>query len=542
MPSVRTFFIWISLSTFITACHSHVQSSLKRAESIMQEYPDSALTIINSIDTSKLQTKHLKADYALLHTMALDKTYIDVTDTMVLQPAITYYMLHGSSQKKAKVLYYKGIIHYRSKKFDSASVAFLSALRYAAKTDDSWLKGMICSALAWTYNKNHNNIEELNYSRQAYSHFLDYGDSLYIDSALYSQAVALHNNKHFAASDSLYALIPPNSKYYALSLMARADNEIKRPDRDGRKARQLFETAYNDGYRFDNHQLYSYAYALALTGDIPRAEKLMGDLESTHQDAITEWWQYSIRKAEGRHEEAFKHLEAYLYQQDSVVQAQLSQSIYKAENEHLLLVTEKAKTQKNKAIWTFTLSGFTAIALLLIVIIINLRRRIELQKEYSRVLNEYTEAKQLLARLKESNTGQLSSFAAIYKSQFARIGELFNKNVDFYYPFMEMPSYSITDVKNTIALISSPERQKELEERINDDLNGIMRKIRSDFPSLDNSAYRLICLVIIGIKDNNLASILNENPGTVRSRKSRLRKQILEADTPNHELYEAFLK
>ena len=70
----------------------------------------------------------------------------------------------------------------------------------------------------------------------------------------------------------------------------------------------------------------------------------------------------------------------------------------------------------------------------------------------------------------------------------------------------------------------------------------IVLKIRADFPELSEVSIRLLCLIISGFKDPAIATIMNKSISAVSTRKSRLRKQILEADTPNHELYEAFLK
>lgn len=62
--------------------------------------PDSALSVLDSIDRSLLTTKRLKAHHALLHAMALDKNYIDVSDDSIARVAVDYFSKHGPESMK----------------------------------------------------------------------------------------------------------------------------------------------------------------------------------------------------------------------------------------------------------------------------------------------------------------------------------------------------------------------------------------------------------------------------------------------------------
>lgn len=64
-----------------TGCSGNktVESQLSRAEQVMQSLPDSALRIIENIDTDDISRRSTRARYALLYSQALDKNYIDQT-------------------------------------------------------------------------------------------------------------------------------------------------------------------------------------------------------------------------------------------------------------------------------------------------------------------------------------------------------------------------------------------------------------------------------------------------------------------------------
>ncbi len=114
-----------------------VENRLDTAESLMEERPDSSLSILKEIKDSELNGKRLKARYALLKSMALDKNYIDTTTFDVLQPAIDYYLKHGNADEKLKTYYYQGVIYKNSGDDDLAMQSCLKALDIEENVSDS---------------------------------------------------------------------------------------------------------------------------------------------------------------------------------------------------------------------------------------------------------------------------------------------------------------------------------------------------------------------------------------------------------------------
>ncbi|WP_303674830.1 hypothetical protein [Bacteroides caecimuris] len=107
--------------------NAEIDRQLDEAESLMLSAPDSSLRIINHIPTENLSDTEQKARYALLKSMALDKNYIDTTTFDVLQPAIDYYLDHGTPDQKLRTLYYQGRIFMNKSDFDMAMQSFLMA-------------------------------------------------------------------------------------------------------------------------------------------------------------------------------------------------------------------------------------------------------------------------------------------------------------------------------------------------------------------------------------------------------------------------------
>ena len=104
----------LSLCVFLllSCTSSHVRNTLSNVETFIMERPDSALSVLDSIDRSLLTTKRLKAHHALLHAMALDKNYIDVSDDSIARVAVDYFSKHGPEKYEARSLYYLGLAYY----------------------------------------------------------------------------------------------------------------------------------------------------------------------------------------------------------------------------------------------------------------------------------------------------------------------------------------------------------------------------------------------------------------------------------------------
>lgn len=110
---------------------------LDLADNLMESRPDSALTVLSSIDTTNLADDGEKARYALLMSMALDKNYIDTTNFDILQPAIDYYPTHGTPDEKLRTFYYQGRIYQNKGDRNNALRSFNKCIEISSNCNDS---------------------------------------------------------------------------------------------------------------------------------------------------------------------------------------------------------------------------------------------------------------------------------------------------------------------------------------------------------------------------------------------------------------------
>lgn len=83
----------IILSTCIASCvhQSDAGEIMDKAEAHLEMHPDSAFVALDSLDRSDLNTPELRARYALLYSIALEKCGIAMTSDSIINIAVDYY-------------------------------------------------------------------------------------------------------------------------------------------------------------------------------------------------------------------------------------------------------------------------------------------------------------------------------------------------------------------------------------------------------------------------------------------------------------------
>ena len=157
----------ILMSVFLSSCSSSVKSPLLlSADSLMEIYPDSALSILESISSPQKLPRADRALYALLLTQARHKNYIALGDDSLIKTAVEYYGDKKKSVRAAKAHYYWGAT-YGEKGYTSFAVdEYLTAIRLMPVRDE--FLAMIYDNLADCYEKDDLYDIAIEAYRQAY--------------------------------------------------------------------------------------------------------------------------------------------------------------------------------------------------------------------------------------------------------------------------------------------------------------------------------------------------------------------------------------
>lgn len=127
------------------------ERTLADVASFIEERPDSALTILDTMDSFSLTTSALKARHSLLLAMARDKNYIDATTDSIIAPAVFWYRRHGSADEKLLMNYYRGRIAMNAGDYETAMRWFADGSRFSEKARNKVWSGRLCNAKFQVY-------------------------------------------------------------------------------------------------------------------------------------------------------------------------------------------------------------------------------------------------------------------------------------------------------------------------------------------------------------------------------------------------------
>lgn len=130
---------------------------------------------------------------------------------------------------------------------------------------------------------------------------------------------------------------------------------------------------------------------------------------------------------------------------------------------------------------------------------------------------------------------------SIFSKQFF----LLNKLCTIYYenaPCKKEQYYTFEEIKREIKrLRQDEEKRDELEGIINDYMENIIAKIKEDFSDITPEDIHILCLIIAGFSGKAISVITGLNRDVVYAKKSRIKKLILNKETPNKETYMKYL-
>lgn len=562
---IRTVVLAASI-TFVSSCvNKEAKRIMDTADAVMWTRPDSSLVALESIDTLSLRTKTQRARYSLLYTMALNRNWIDTTDLRVIQPAVTYYERHGSKDDKMKMYYYLGTVQHNAGNLEDAIANYVRSMEYSSESDNLIFRGLIASAVSDLYSQNHNYSAGLNYAKDALALFKQAGDSARIWATTGMLASLYGTMQDYEKSDSLYTefFSSPcrDSSLYARMLMNKALGCLWKPSPEPELSVKLFRKSVDEFNGNPTARDYcAYAYAMDLLGNRVAADNIISQLEAQGcpLDEIDVWC-YRISRHRGEYVKALNLLEESVRERDSIVLEAVNQSVALAQSGYYQSksdLLDQDRRIRNQRQLIFVLLG-VVILVCMLSIFLHKRKKWEQRMEDMLQINDNinhllsqerndNEDYRLRLDAMEKNQSRLvereeaikdlrSRYIKAYKSQLDKLSVLCSE-------YWESPNTNwnkdrIYERVKELAAELEYGSESKLEAMIDEGLDGVMTKLKVDFPRMTERDRRFIVFQILGLDAKTLSYVTGYSVATIYTKRNRLKERMLGLDSENRNLY-----
>lgn len=523
LVSVGSIFMSVSLSS--CSSPSVKNQLLLCADSLMETYPDSALSILESITYPQKMPRADRALYALLLTQARHKNYIALEDDSLIKTAVNYYGDKKKSLRAAKAHYYWGAI-YSEKGYASFAVEeYLTAIRLMPVRNE--FLAMIYDNLAECYEEDRlYNVAIENY-RAAYQILKGKDEQTYPmrgiarvfllqnekDSALYYYQQALD----CALADQDSSLI--GALYHDLAMVYSEKKDYIQADKFVSKAillqgQDAINTCLSKAQIMLNlNKLDSASYFFS---------KNMDELD-IYGKAVCYDGMYQIAKRKGEWKTATENMDAYKILYDSMQ--------IMTDNEELNRLMDKHQLEEHKRLLsehtrTLIFSLITAFSSLMIICVFcfmwNDRKR---KKHYIALQHELTQKRvdtMLLKEeeLSESNKEHIDKKRSELTEQQIQLCISVLKTTDCY---DQLEALERATPKQLLVMRSL---RKEIRSDISNAFVDVMMNLKERYPALTGDDVFFCVLSLLCCSKTVVMELMDATSDALKTRKNRIKNKM----------------
>ena len=558
---------WIMLSCLVMAlcvmgCSDSTKSGvhgrraasalMDSAESIMNDDPQQAYMLLDSIDSGSLRSRALNARYALLYTEAQYKNYMPIRNDSLIMIAVRYYSVGNHAEQLFRSFYCLGCIYYELGQLTDAAVALGQAEQLAGKIDDGYRLGLLYTQLGEAFINSFDFHRAEQYYRRAADFYSKGGKEIHHMYALYDVSRCLVQTNDYVGAHSLLEEVlqwseTHNDKNLELCcLSAQLICSLRNKDLDRSQTEfNRYLTLTHDKVKtpleyslFAEYYLSIKDYSLAVS-NINKGWAC----SSTKSDSIKLFYAESLLNEKiGNMDSAIVYYKQSIELQNRNLRVVIDQPVVGAQKEYFktLAQVESLKASRNRHL-VFFITILTV--LLLIIIRITTRSRIlkmeaEMQ-DYMLTIKELKLKDDLKDKLVNEKNKRINS---LFSNQYAELDDIFGRMIEVEASLpnnqdeISKDFYKQRYYKNTVIFykqiqarlneFKSSKNQKELKRIINENYNNIMDRLADKKLKLTGNDQLIMLFLLSGFSPKVVAHIVSEQQKYIYQKRSRIISRI----------------
>ena len=553
----------------LSCCTSNIEPKLKQAKGLLSTAPDSAYTILSSINHPEDLSELEYATWCLLITQAIDKSYREHTTDSLIHIAVRYFSKHRDKDRLATALYTRGRVEREFKKNDKAVLSFIEALNMLEGSDKYKLQYLISSQIGHLY---------------AYSHMADKAFGAYkqcmdfANQAKDSTAIAYANayigriyglQKNWDESKKCYKrAINIAQKVNSIQPLCLALNELA--------AVYAYINQYDSTYNCltkllelpstpqDNAKIYLNIGNLCRLTDnfdlaIYHLNKALNTSNMYTKKRTLQCLAY-LHEEHQKYKKAIEYYKLFTACNDSILQIENRENLAEVEQKYQ---NEKLKSSLQKALF----GGTTLLFIIVVIILINM------WKHKKEILKYYEEIENIRTLIKE-NEEKISQYkdkikrTSLDKEQLklelnSEIQNLIRENQELKEQKSNLYAQLSKSQENLVKhkkieeregaypeILIRIEKTRSLDNSEWEDLfiiinamhNQFTKRIKANYPQITNNELIIYCLLKLGYSRKEISDILDISEDAVQKRLLRSRVHFHDHEKWRRGEFEEFIK
>lgn len=538
MKRISPFYLYLLAFLPFLSCNSGEDSLIRSIDTLMEAHPDSALTIVTKYSVKDFHTEIARAEFALLKSRVLYKSYIDVSNDSLTKIAVDYFSKQSDPSKKRDAWYHHGLVQLNMGRYAESIVSFEKAEREARTADDSFSTGLILRSKGNLYNKMLNYSAAIECQTKAIEAFTQAGKNAYASYSLFSLGTEYMNNKDYQRARDCFIRIKDFSSDPVLLAQCsiRLAAIMIEKHEDPFLASTFYQSCPQTYYSLMDYGYYALAQERCGKRDssdiwINRAYQHASNAADT---AAIDYMHSRIEALRGNYRDSYILVDNALRVQDSntisILQESLAMALKEYYHNELTLEETARKAERERLIWIgIILMLIVALGWILILSMLKYKDR-----ELADQMAKFSVTEQERLTLQKGNATLLGN---LFSERLHHLDQLSHE-------------YIITDDKGKKDLVFATFKKyleqvrndESLYQSLENDLDlfcgGIMSKFKTQIPAIKGEKLRILSLFFAGLPYETIQLITRRNSvDSLKMLRSRIRKEIKDANAPDTQLF-----
>ena len=528
-----------------------ISTLMDSAESIMNDAPEQAFQLLDSIDSRSMHSRALNARYALLYTEAQYKCFIQAPDDSLILIAIKYYSVGNHPEQLFRSFYCLGCIYNESDRLIDAAVALEQAEQLADKIDDGYRKGLLYTQLGEVFYNSYDFHRAEHYYRAAMDNYAAAGKEAHRMYALYDVSRCLIQFKEYGKAHSMLNEIVEwaetnNDKNLAILCLSVQltcslyNNGLASADKEIDRFRTLTENKIKTPLEYTLFAEYSILNKdfSAAVSDIRKGWAC----SSTTLDSMKLWYAESLLSEKtGKLDSAIVYYKHSIELQNRNLRTVLDQPIVGAQKDFFKTLAEVESLKASRNLHMVLSISVLTVFLLIIIRVTTHSRVLKMEAEmqdYMLTIKELKLKDDLKDKLVNEKNKRINS---LFSKQYAELDDIFGIMIELE---TSMPAGNLTDTdfnkqryyKNTASLykqiharleeFKSPKNQNELKRIINENYNNIMDRLADTRLKLTDNDQLIMLFLLSGFSPKVVAHIVSQPQNYIYQKRNRIIARI----------------